>query len=221
MEYKGLLAGKLSVSVVSTGKYVLPYFMTEFVKKHSAVNVSIDVTNKAKVLESLTNNETDFSLVSVVPDDLDVERVELLKNRLFLVANAQSELGAKIDSKSIHELPFIYREKGSATRTAMETFCKSLDIIPKSKLELVSNEAVKQAVCAGLGYSIMPIIGMRSELDRGVLKIVKTKGLPIETTWTLIYPKGKKLSPVAAAFIKHLKAVKEDVVDQYFKIDEL
>ena len=221
LQFKGLLAGKLSISVVSTGKYVLPYFMTDFIKKYPSVNITIDVTNKARVIDSLISNNSDFSLVSVLPYELEVESLDLLKNRLFLVAGKSSDLGKEISKKELSKIPFIYREKGSATRNAMEDFFKSKEIIPKSKLELVSNEAVKQAVCAGLGYSIMPIIGMRNELERGDLKIVKTAGLPIESTWRLVYNKGKALSPVAQAFIEYIADIKNEVVEQYFRIDEL
>lgn len=221
LQYKGLLAGKLSISVVSTGKYVMPYFMTDFIKKHPSVDIRIDVTNKKRVLESLMNNETDFSLVSVVPEDLSVESMSLLKNRLFLVANQSSGISNEINKNQLSKIPFIYREEGSATRNAMENFFKSKGVTPNSKLELVSNEAVKQAVCAGLGCSIMPIIGMSNELERGDLKIVKTAGLPIETTWRLIYNKGKVLSPVAQAFIKHVEMIKDEVVEGFFRIDEL
>ena len=82
-EYKGLLVGKISISIVSTGKYVMPYFLNEFIKKNEGVEFSIDVTNKTRVLESLSNNETDFSLVSVLPENIPIEKVELMDNKLI------------------------------------------------------------------------------------------------------------------------------------------
>ena len=221
LQYKGFLAGKLSISVVSTGKYVLPYFMSDFIKKHPNIDISIDVTNKAAVIQNLTKNETDFSLVSVLPEDLDLEVVNLLKNRLVLVGANSTEIESKISSQKLATLPLIFREKGSATRNAMEHFLKSKNIIPNYKLELVSNEAVKQAVCAGLGFSIMPIIGMKGELATENLKIIETSGLPIETTWRLVYNRKKQLSPVANAFIKHVKEVKNQVVEKFFGLDKL
>ena len=83
-------------------------------------------------------------------------------------------------------------------------------------MELTSNEAVKQALLAGLGYSIMPLIGIRNELHNKELQIIPIAGLPITTTWQLIWLKGKKHSPVAQAFLSHLKKDKSKIVNSNF-----
>jgi DNA-binding transcriptional LysR family regulator len=119
--------------------------------------------------------------------------------------------------KEYSDLPFIYREKGSATRQTMERFIEKRKIQPVKKLELTSNEAVKQAVLAGLGYSIMPEIGIRNELINGLLHIVPIKGLPITTSWQLIWLKGKRHTPVSNSFLEHLKQEKTSIVEEYFK----
>lgn len=216
-QFKGLLTGQISISVVSTGKYVLPYFLGNFFEKHPSINLDMDVTNKAKVISSLVNNEVDFALVSVLPGELNVKKVELMENILHLVSNKSSKATSlkKLDNK-----PFIFREEGSATRNAMEAFLTSKNITSTKKLVLTSNEAVKQAVCAGLGYSIMPLIGMKNELNNGSLKIIKSKGLPIVTSWNLIYNMDKKLSPAAKALLKHIEITKNDVIDSHFSMKQ-
>ena len=83
-------------------------------------------------------------------------------------------------------------------------------------MELTSNEAVKQAVMAGLGSSIMPLIGIRNELNNGSLQIIPIKGLPIQSTWNLIWLKGKKLSPVASAFLDYIKKNKSTIIKEKF-----
>lgn len=83
-------------------------------------------------------------------------------------------------------------------------------------MELTSNEAVKQALLAGLGYSIMPLIGIRNELRNNQLKIIPVKGLPIKTTWSLIWLKGKNHAPVAKSFLDYLKKEKNGIVEQKF-----
>ena len=216
-EYKGLLVGKISISVVSTGKYVIPYFLTQFIKEHPEVEFTIDVTNKSKVLKSLTRNTTDFCLVSVLPTDIPLEKIELMDNKLYLIGHKEATTPSKqLSSTDLGDLPLIFREEGSATRTAMETFLTVNQVKVNKSLELVSNEAVKQAVNAGLGYSIMPLIGLRNELKSGDLKIIPTNGLPIITSWNLVYNRDKKLSPVAKAFLKHLKDTKEDIIKKHF-----
>src|ERR1700743_950342 len=81
LAYKGILAGKLRLSVVSTGKYVLPYFLTGFLKDNPAVEVSVDVANRSKIIQSLEDNEVDLSLVSVLPSQLEVMEEIIMPNR--------------------------------------------------------------------------------------------------------------------------------------------
>ncbi len=215
--YKGQLTGRLKISVVSTGKYVMPYFLSDFLKQHSGVELVLDVTNKEKVIESLEKNEVDFSLVSVIPDHLQVEMIELMQNKLFLVSNTERKFKNKSYDKNIfEELPLIYRESGSGTRQVMEKYIKQNNIPVRKKLELTSNEAVKQAVIAGLGCSIMPLIGIKNELNKGDLQIIPVKGFPIVSNWQLIWLKGKNLSPVASAFLLYIKESKELLIQEKF-----
>ncbi|MCM5662395.1 LysR family transcriptional regulator [Galbibacter mesophilus] len=215
--FKGELFGRLKISVVSTGKYVMPYFLSEFMDKHKGVELSMDVTNKAKVVESLELNEVDFALVSVLPDKLNVETVELMKNKLFYVAGREFKLPKSPSKKNLFEkTALIYREQGSATRNAMVDFITQNKYTVKKKIQLTSNEAVKQAVVAGLGCSVMPIIGIKNELKSGDLKIVPVKELPISTTWYLIWLKSKNLSPAALAYLEYIKKEKEAIINTTF-----
>ncbi len=211
------LAGRLKLSVVSTGKYVMPYFLSKFMALNKGVDLVMDVTNKALVVNSLEKNEVDFSLVSVIPDQLKTEQIELLKNKLFLIASPKLNIKKSPSRSAIFEkYSLIYREQGSATRSKMEKFISSQGLVAQKKIELTSNEAVKQAVVAGLGCSIMPLIGIKNELKNGDLEIIPTKGLPIITHWNLIWLSAKKLSPVAQAFVEFIKEEKENIVSEYF-----
>jgi len=217
MAHKGKLTGRLKISVVSTGKYVMPYFLAAFIAQNEGIELMMDVTNRAKVIESLDKNEVDFSLVSVLPDNLKVENIELLENKLFLVANTKSKFTKKIYDKSIFEdLPLIYREQGSGTRLVMERFIEENKLPVRKKLERTSNESVKQAVIAGLGCSIMPVIGIKNELLHGDLQIIPVKGFPITSVWNLVWMKNKNFSPVAAAFLKYINEQKEVIIQEKF-----
>jgi DNA-binding transcriptional LysR family regulator len=215
--YKGQLAGKLKLSVVSTGKYVMPYFLADFMKKNNNVELLLDVTNKSKVVESLEKNEVDFSLVSVLPEHLKLEKIELMQNKLFLVGNEHTEIKDIAYSKKIFETtPLIYREKGSGTRFVMEKYIEKNNLPVLKKMELTSNEAVKQAVIAGLGNSIMPLIGIKNELNNGSLQIIPVKGFPIKSVWSLVWLQNKQFSPVADAFLNYIKKEKNNIVNQKF-----
>lgn len=218
LAYQGELIGKLKLSIVSTGKYVMPYFISGFINDNPGVELKMDVTNKSKVIESLENNEVDFALVSILPEKLRVESVPLLKNKLYLVSNSAANYKIKKnDKKALSELPFIFREKGSGTRQAMEQFLTDNDLSVLRKMELTSNEAVKQALLANLGYSIMPLIGIKNELQNKDLKIIPYKGLPIQTQWTLIWLKGKKHSNVATTFLNYIREHKKGILQNVFK----
>lgn len=216
-EYKGYVSGKIRISSASTGKYVIPYFLSDFMKEFPGVEISVDVTNKEKVVQSVQDNATDFALVSVIPENLSVEKVSLLPNELFLVGSTDYiKENPKISLKNLHEHRLIFREKGSATLAAMMQFLNKNNIRPTKTMELVSNEATKQAVRAGLGLSIMPRIGIRNEIKHGSMEIIKLKGLPITTSWYLIYAQGKKLTPASNAFANYISEHKERLIQENF-----
>lgn len=217
LAHKGQLTGRLKISVVSTGKYVMPYFIADFLNQHEGIELMMDVTNKLKVVESLEKNEVDFSLVSVLPVHLQIEKMALMQNKLYVVSNTKRKYGKKLYDQAIFEsLPLIYREQGSGTRQTMEKFIQKHHLPVRKKMELTSNEAVKQSVIAGLGCSIMPLIGIKNELLNGELQIIPVKGFPIKSVWNLIWLKGKNHSPVAMSFLNYIKSEKENIIREKF-----
>ena len=138
-EYSDLIAGKLRISSASTGKYVIPYFLSGFQKRYPGIDIILDVSNKTTVVQNLKDNEVDFALVSVIPEGIDIEEELLVENKIFKVSDKNI---------STKESPLIFREDGSATRMAMDQYYKKAK--ERKSIKLTSNEAVKQAVIAGL-----------------------------------------------------------------------
>ncbi|MGB0166101.1 MAG: LysR family transcriptional regulator [Luteibaculum sp.] len=213
LAFKGNLVGTLKIASASTGKYVMPYFLSEFLAEHPGIDLVMDVTNKRNVIKQLEKNEIDFALVSVLPALQDIKIVPLMDNHLYLVEQGSM---AKKKRKEILHRALIYREEGSATRAAMRKYYDEHPQENRKIIELTSNEAVKQAVISGMGQSIMPLIGLRNELKDGDLTIVKAKDLPITTQWHLVYLSQKELSPVATAYLNFLKDNKEDIIKNHF-----
>jgi DNA-binding transcriptional LysR family regulator len=215
--FKGKIGGQLKISVVSTGKYVIPYFLSDFLNRHPDIELKLDVSNKRQVISDLESNAVDFSLVSIMPEKLNLERISLMKNRLYLVGNIDF---ANSNFESINELPpdipFIFREPGSATRIAMENFLNRQEIAFKKTLVLTSNEAIKQAVIAKLGVSIMPLIGIGNEILNKQLCIIPIKQLPLTSEWNLVWTKGKRMFPAAKAFIEFLEQEKDRIIAENF-----
>lgn len=219
-EKQGLLAGTLRMGVVSTGKYIAPYLLSEFLRLHPGLDLELDVTNRSQVLDDLGANRVDLALISVLPEKMALESWPLMENELVCVA--QRPVNAPLPADGVYplslleELPVVFREEGSATRTAMERLLTAHGVTPRKRMVLSTNEAVKQAVMAGLGLSIVPLIGMRSALREGKAVIVPMRGLPLRSTWHIVWPSGKTLSPAAQAFLLALKTDGHRWMQQHF-----
>jgi DNA-binding transcriptional LysR family regulator len=215
--FEGRIAGKLKMSIASKGKYIMPYFLTEFLHINPAIDLVMDVNNSLGVIKSLEENSVDFALLPKIPENLKVNTIELLENKLHLVGGGVIETeSVRSYLKLFEAYPLILREQGSATRDAMEEYIKTKNLPVFKKIVLTSNEAVKQALIAGLGFSIMPIIGLKNELKSGSLKILKLRGLPIITHWNLVWLQSKKLSPIASAYLDYFVNNKDRIIDKHF-----
>lgn len=210
--FQNKLVGELNISTVSTGKYILPYLLSYFSSLYPEVKLNIDVTNKAKVKESLERNSIDFALVSVLPKSPQLNYIELLDNNLYWVGSANEH--QKFDDV-VKDKGLIFREQGSATRQAMENYLITNQYNYKKAYELTSNEAVKQAVIAGLGISLMPLIGVLEEIKTKKIKLLDANDLPIKTQWQIVWIKNKKLGPAASEFLKICGEKKEEILKQH------
>jgi DNA-binding transcriptional LysR family regulator len=216
---KGLLGGKIRISAVSTGKYIIPYLMADFMKIHPHVEISLEVSNRYSVLAHLQENTTDLALISVSPpSDLAFDSITLEENKWYLACapDLAEKFQAQIDANNWSKVPFILREKGSGTRLKMEEFFNSRNIKVHSKMELATNEAVKQAVMAGLGASVLSNFSMSQEIEDHRITLLKYPDLPIKSMWKLIWLKQKKHSPAVLAFIRWISENKKSIFKSHF-----
>lgn len=216
--YEGKLTGKLKIAVVSTGKYVIPYLLSDFLNENPEVELDLDVSNRDLVIKNLEQNNVDFVLMTRLPEHLNIEATKLFENKLLLVAGKGSRnLYRASETEFYNKYRFIFREEGSATRLAMENFLSVKNINAEKSLTLTSNEAVKQAVISGMGCSILPEIGIRNELALGQLEIIESQGLPIENEWYLVHLTDKKLMPAAKSFLTYLNENMSTIYNKYFQ----
>ena len=218
LELKGLLGGKIRISAVSTGKYIIPYLMADFMKLHPHVEISLEVSNRYNVLAHLQENSTDLALVSLWPEELDLESIQLAENKWYLACSPEKKetYASAIQEGKWGKIPFLLREKGSGTRTMMERFFQECNIHVESNLELATNEAVKQAVMAGLGASLLSNFSMAQEIKEGRISLLELPGLPLKADWKLIWLKQKKHSPAVKAFIRWLSENRKKVLSTHF-----
>ncbi len=215
--FKGMMTGHLKIAVVSTGIYVMPYLLNDFLTTHPGIDLQMEVTNKSTVINSITENQMDLGLVSILPDRIKLDEEILLDNPLYLVANkVHPEISSLNTAEIFARYPIIFREPGSATRAIQENYFQHTDVPVKNKIQLTSNEAVKQAVIAGLGLSIMPLIGIRNELKTGDLNLILPVRSELSSRWRLVWLKKKKLSPVSIAYLNFLKDNKDHILQNHF-----
>ena len=200
---KGLTRGKLKVAVVSTAKYFIPRILGTFCDKYPEIEISLEVLNRDGVVKRLEENLDDLYIMSQPPLNIEINDEVFMPNPLMLIAPKNHALAKKrtIDLASLKNEKFIFREKGSGTRMATEAHFKKLKFKAEVRLELGSNEAIKQAVIGGLGLAVLSKYSLADQDDIAVLEC---KEFPIESSWHIVSPKGKKLSPIATIFKKHL-----------------
>jgi DNA-binding transcriptional LysR family regulator len=203
---KGLTRGQLKVAVVSTAKYFIPRILGTFCAKYPELEISLEVLNRDGVIKRLEENLDDLYIMSRPPLNLDIEDEIFMSNPLLLVAPKNHVIAKKrnIDLSALKSEKFIFREKGSGTRMATDEHFKKLKIKPNVRLELGSNEAIKQAVIGGLGLAVLSKYSLGENVDQEEVAILKCKDFPIESSWHIVSPKGKRLSPIATIFKKHL-----------------
>ncbi|MHB1513025.1 MAG: LysR family transcriptional regulator [Acidiferrobacter sp.] len=199
---EGLKSGSLSLAVVTTAKYFAPGLLGRFCERHPAVEASLKVCNRAHIIERLAANEDDFYILGQPPEEIEVEAEAFLDNPLVAVASKDHPLmgRARIPLRRLAEEPFLLREPGSGTRAAMERLFAEHGLKARARMELESNEAIKQAILVHFGVSILSRHTISMELASGHLGILDVEGLPIARSWYIVHRKGKALSVVARAF---------------------
>lgn len=205
---KGITRGRLKVAVVSTAKYFVPRLLGHFCARHPDVEISLEVLNRDGVVQRLHDNLDDFYIMSRPPSELDLEDEVFMPNPLVLIASASHPLARRKDL-SLQDLRgsrFILREQGSGTRMAADAFFRKQRYAPTLRLELGSNEAVREAVAGGLGLAVISLHALAAKPSTQGVAVLDVHGFPIDSQWHIVYPKGKRLSPIAEVFRQQLLA---------------
>jgi LysR family transcriptional regulator, low CO2-responsive transcriptional regulator len=203
---KGLTRGKLKIAVVSTAKYFMPRLIGQFCQKYPDIDISLEILNRDGVLTRMRENLDDLYIMSQPPTDLDLADEIFLLNPLVPIA-AYSHPLTKKTSLPLHSFldqRFILREKGSGTRMTVDKYFKSQKFRPNIRMELGSNEAIKEAVAGGLGIGVVSKHALHGHQKEHGVAVINVKGFPIMSHWHIVHPAKKQLPPVAVAFKLHL-----------------
>lgn len=205
-DLRGMVRGRLRISVVSTAKYDIPARLGEFCRRHPGIDVTLTVGNRGELLTRFAANEDDLYILGSVPEGLGAEAHRFAENPLVVIAAPDHPLAGRkrIALDQIAAGPFVMRETGSGTRIAAERAFAAQGLVPVVRMELGANEAIKQAVMAGLGLSVLSRGTCLLELEHGHLVELDVAGFPLARHWHVAWPGGKRLSVGARAFLSVL-----------------
>ena len=199
---QGLKGGTLTVSVASTASYFTARLMALFRETYPEVRVSLNVVNRATLLKHLAENSIDLALMGQPPEGHDLSAQPFMDNPLVVIAAPNHPLAGQPQiplARMIGE-PYVGREPGSGTRSAVEKIFTENGLFLKAAMEMNKNEAIKQAVEAGLGLGVVSLHTVQAELTARTLCVLDVQGFPLHRQWYLVQREGKRLSPVAKAF---------------------
>ena len=207
-EMKGLGQGKLTLSVVNTANYFTPQLLAKFIQRYPDINMNLQVANRDAVLKQLADNVTDLAIMGQPPDGLDLSAESFLDNPLVVIAAPDHPLAKLKHVKFVRlaEETFLSREKGSGTRSAMERVFEQHHIHPHISMEMETNDAIKQAVQAGMGLGILSLHSIELELETKRLTMLNVEHFPLLRHWFVAHRSNKRLSSAALAFKEFLLA---------------
>jgi DNA-binding transcriptional LysR family regulator len=201
-QLRGLDSGNLRLAVTSTVNAVATGILARFRGSHPGVAVHLDVSNRAEVLDLLASNRIDLAIMGQVPAELELSATRFMDNPLVVIAPPDHPLTGKrkVTLERVAAESFLVREAGSGTRAAMERFFAARGLEIRSSMEMSSNEAIRQAVQAGVGLGILSRQTLEMELALKRLAVLNVEGFPIMRHWYVVHRADKRLSPVAQAF---------------------
>ncbi|MBP0000360.1 MAG: LysR family transcriptional regulator [Cyanobacteria bacterium SID2] len=205
-DLQGKKRGKLRLATVTTAKYFVPRLLGSFCKQYPDVEISLQVTNHQKLVRRMLANQDDLYILSRPPEDVKLVSQPFLDNPLVAIAASNHPLAQRqhVPLKALQGESFIMREPGSGTRNAVKQLFDRNGISVNVRLELGSNEAIKQSVLGGLGISVLSAHCLLPELTMGELVVLDVAELPIPCRWYVVHLSGKQLSVVAQSFLQHL-----------------
>ncbi|MDP1939618.1 MAG: LysR substrate-binding domain-containing protein [Gallionella sp.] len=216
-DMKGVKKGKLRLAVITTAKYFVPRLLGVFCQRYPGIDVTLKVTNRERVLQRMAENQDDLYVLGQPPEQMDVAFEPFLENPLIVLAPGNHPLAGQknISPQRLTEEQFLMREPGSGIRLATEEFFAGRGLKLKVRMELGSNEAIKQAVAGGLGLAVLSVHTLALERNIDELAILDVTGFPIRRHWYLVYPKDKQLSVVALAFLEFMHTESKLLSEKY------
>jgi len=201
--FRGLKTGVLDVAMVSTAKYFLPRLLARFRDEHPGVEVRLRVgNNREEVVALMREGAVELAIMGRPPKNWPSRAEPFAMHPHGLVTSVEHPFARaeKVPARALLNEGFIVREPGSGTRAALDEFMDAYQMTPRVVMQMSSNEAIKQAVMAGMGVALLSLHTVGLELDHQLIAAPETEGLPVMRRWHVVNTHAKTLSPPAEAF---------------------
>ena len=224
-EAKGGRSGTLSLGIVTTAKYVMPTILGAFDKMNPKIDVTLNVGNRAHILNRFAHQDDDLYLFSQPPSGEQVQACRIIKNPLQLLAPADHwatrycEQGGELDFAQLKNERFLMREPGSATRMQFESWLSSQGVELSKTMQIESNEAIRLGVASGLGLAVLSTYTLAQSNDQ--FKILKVKGFPLNSHWYLVARKDKRLSASARRLVQFIAQHLTDCIEAQWVVEDI
>ena len=202
-ELRGLRSGRLRLAVGTVAQHFAPRMLARFLEQHPGLEAALEIHNCRALTERLARNDDELYLFANPPEDRDLVRQAILPNPMVVFARADHPLAQQrgITLERLAQEPLLMRESGSGTRGVVEAVFARSRLTPRVRMELGSNEAIKQAILAGSGVSILSRYTLELEAGQPELVTLDVEGFPLEQHWYFVYPVGRQPSLVASTFM--------------------
>ncbi|MCD9026554.1 LysR family transcriptional regulator [Cohnella silvisoli] len=211
-ELKGRLQFAASLTI---GEYVLPRLLGSFLRRFPEVSVNMKVMNTTEIIDAVAHQGLDFGIIEAPCDVPGFDAEPVMNDELMLVTPTDHPFAAR-DEVTLDEVirePMVLREKGSGTRQIMEEELQRHGV-NEDQLHVVSEfgstGAVKSAVEAGLGLSIISVWTIKHEVALGLLKPVKIKGVSFRRQFFAVRLLSSLLPMPAAALLHDLRELSHE-----------
>ena len=192
-------SGHLQIAVATTANSFVSRLLSKFKKEYPKMTFYIDVTNRHTLLDNLKNNNADLVIMGEPPKNIPLISSAFMKNPLIAIVHPDNELltKKKISIKDLNKETLLTREIGSGTRITIERFT-GLDF--NSDIQINSNEAIVEAVQAGLGIGFVSKHSVNLQLKNNIIKQLDVAPFPIIRQWHIVHHAEVELSPIARRF---------------------
>jgi len=192
-------SGHLQIAVATTANSFVSRLLSKFKKEFPKMTFYIDVTNRHALLDNLKNHNADLVIMGEPPKNIPLISSAFMKNPLIAIVHPDNELltKKKISIKDLNKETLLTREIGSGTRITIERFT-GLDF--NSDIQINSNQAIVEAVQAGLGIGFVSKHSVNLELKNNIIKQLDVAPFPIIRQWHIVHHADAELSPIARRF---------------------